>query len=147
MVRKRSTEYSGVWGFGGRYYSLVGSAIPDWEPTGNLLYDEASENAYSEVRWVDPDPWRGERVWGIKEARAVARELIARMDVVALRLIRFDRNSDDVLTINNIVEIETQFNRNKYPYGSGIDRFIKEWCSAKCLFSFEIVDKEYYHGM
>ena len=89
---------------------------------------------------VYPEPWKKEQHWCLKDARDVAKLLVKRTDITAVRLIRFDKDEvTDVLSINDIVEIETQFNRDKYPYGSGVDRRIKEWCAEGYLFSFETV--------
>ncbi len=137
MVEKGGIEYGGVWSFKGKFYVFERALVTDWESTGKQLDD--GEQLYDEVRWVDPEPWRGEQYWCLKDARTVARRLTAREDVNALRLISFNRDNNGVLTITDIVEIETQYNRNKYQYGSGVDRFLKEGCESTTLFSFEIV--------
>ncbi|RKZ94254.1 MAG: hypothetical protein DRQ46_10190 [Gammaproteobacteria bacterium] len=140
MIKKGSIEYNGVWGFRGKFFTLEGACVTDWEATGKQLLSH--DIMYDEVQWVDPEPWRGEKVWVLAEARACCRMLAKRTDVIAIRLIKFDKNEEGVLTILDICEFESQTIVTRYPYGSYIDTFITEWCEARNWFSFEIVLKE-----
>ena len=144
MIKKGSIEYNGVWGFRDKFFTLEGACVTDWEATGEQLLSH--DIMYDEVQWVDPEPWRGECFWFLKEARVTARMLINRLDVWGVRLIAFTRNEEGVVTIQDIVEIETHYDRDSYKYGSGVDRFLKEWCGDNVLFSFEIVIEGYYDG-
>jgi hypothetical protein len=141
MVQKGGIEYNGVWEFKNKFYTLPDTILTDWECTGEELLD--GNDLYVEVKWVDPEPWRTEQFWILNEARKTVRMLINREDVHSIRLIRFNRDTDGVLSVNDIIEFEVHNSRNKkYSYGTGIDKYIKEWCAKPALFSFEIVTYE-----
>ena len=91
--------------------------------------------------WVDPEPWRKEQVWELKKARAICRMLAKTKDTRAIRILRFDKDENDVLTINDICEFDSMIIARRYTYGDGIDWYLKEWCKADALFSFETVNK------
>lgn len=48
MVLKNEVTYMGVWEYEGKFCTLVGSNIPDWDPTGRLITDEF-EKEFAEV--------------------------------------------------------------------------------------------------
>ena len=103
-------------------------------------YEFTPDSNYTGVfgEYIDPEPWRKEKYHTLKEARVVARMLMKRTDIDYIRLVQFEHNPDTGMnTILDIHEIQTEFDRDKYPYGSGIDRILKEWCSKSYLFNFE----------
>ena len=125
--------------FNGKYYVLGGVQIKDWEfvPMGSVLL--VDNKTYTEVEYVDPNPWEEAQHWKLNKALYVGRELLARKDTVAVRLVALEGGGDDEnpATLLDIVEVINESPRCH----STLNSFIHKWVEIGHLFSFWVVTK------
>ncbi len=114
----------------------------EWKKTEDYQFTP-NQNYFGEFgEFVDPNEWKKERRFILKEARALCREILARPNVKFIRLVRWDEDSNGVRSINDIIEFSGGHFQKNYRYGSGIDFWLKKWCADKALFNFETVPFE-----